>query len=153
MDDNDNTGIMSIFQFQSNSNRTERLFSLEKRQIKCRTLASYNDRILLEIIFLIIDPIFRHGIASPIIPEVERRTAEVVNDIGLSKKYRAYLKFFYVQGFDLFHMGSFKTRYGAYVGLPGTFNYKTKADIERNLIVVCLPANIDVRRSRKPQVF
>jgi len=78
----------------------------------------------------------RHGLTNPITAEINRRVAEVVEDMKLSAKYREFLKVFYIQGFDPYHIGSFKTRSGAYVGLPGNFDYKTQQDIERNKIVV-----------------
>lgn len=79
---------------------------------------------------------FRNGFVSPMAPELKARIDQVVNDMKLSDKYRAYLDSFYVPGFDPMHMGSFKLRSGAYIGIPRNFLYKSKRDIERDLILV-----------------
>jgi len=69
-------------------------------------------------------------------PDLTARLNQVADDMNLGPKYRAYLKPFYTIGFDPMHMGSFKLRGGAYIGIPGNFNYKSKDDIEKELIMV-----------------
>jgi len=80
--------------------------------------------------------LYKNGFESEITAEMNSKIQQVVNDLKLSEKYKGYLQCFYVPTLDPVHMGSFKLRGGAYVGIPQNFNYKSTGDIERDLITM-----------------
>lgn len=65
---------------------------------------------------------------------VEQRIQIVMDDLKLSDNVRDAIKPFSVFGFDMFHAGSFNTKYGSILGIPYNFT-NTSCDIRENLLI------------------
>lgn len=58
--------------------------------------------------------------------------------LNISNKFHKLVQPFSVIGFDLFNAGSLKSKYGAAIGIPVNFTYKSMADIEKDNVQVNL---------------
>ncbi|KAK0175705.1 hypothetical protein PV327_009434 [Microctonus hyperodae] len=72
----------------------------------------------------------------PVSPHLQKLWTEVLDDLNLSKFYKALLKPFMVFGFDVWHEGSLRTKYGSIIGLPINFTYYDTESIDKEQIIL-----------------
>ncbi|KAK0098246.1 hypothetical protein PV326_010145 [Microctonus aethiopoides] len=69
-------------------------------------------------------------------PHLQKLWTEVLHDLNLSEFYKLLLKPFMVCGFDVWHEGSLRTKYGSIIGLPVNFTYHDIESIDKNQIII-----------------
>uniref|UniRef100_A0A182UT28 Uncharacterized protein n=1 Tax=Anopheles merus TaxID=30066 RepID=A0A182UT28_ANOME len=79
---------------------------------------------------------YKNGEERKLSEKLEQRYKRALSLLDLSEFERKFAKPFVVYGFDVFNAGSFKTRYGAYVGIPSNFEYDSAAAIDRTDIKI-----------------
>ncbi|CAG4948597.1 unnamed protein product [Colias eurytheme] len=67
---------------------------------------------------------------------LQQRFNKCLDILNLSDVHRSIVKPFSVYGFDLFHAGSTSSKFGAQIGIPVNFNYKSHEDIEKDNVLV-----------------
>lgn len=79
---------------------------------------------------------YREGVERPV-PKVLQERFEIAQELlKLSNFERVFMKSFMVSGFDLYHLGSLKYRFGALVGIPVNFSYTSASEIDKSDIIV-----------------
>ncbi|XP_052896926.1 transmembrane protein 177 [Anopheles moucheti] len=79
---------------------------------------------------------YKNGEERKLSEKLEQRYKRALNLLDLTEFEQKFANPFVVYGFDVFNMGSFKTRYGAYVGVPSNFEYDSVAAIDRTDIKI-----------------
>lgn len=79
---------------------------------------------------------YREGAERPVPSALLERFNIAQELLKLSDFERVYMKSFMVSGFDLYHIGSLKYRFGALVGIPVNFTYTSAAEIDKSDIIV-----------------
>uniref|UniRef100_A0A182PHU4 Amino acid transporter n=1 Tax=Anopheles epiroticus TaxID=199890 RepID=A0A182PHU4_9DIPT len=79
---------------------------------------------------------YKNGEERKLSEKLEQRYKRALNLLDLTEFEKKFAKPFVVYGFDVFNAGSFKTRYGAYVGIPSNFEYDSVASIDRTDIKI-----------------
>lgn len=85
---------------------------------------------------------YREGAERPVSATLQERfniAADYLKVVDFDKKF---LKPFMVSGFDLYHIGSTKFRFGSLVGIPINYTYSSSEDIDKaDMIVRGQPIN------------
>ncbi|XP_053676377.1 transmembrane protein 177 [Anopheles nili] len=79
---------------------------------------------------------YKNGEERKLSEKLEQRYKKALTLLDLSEFEAKFAKPFMVYGFDVFNAGSFKTRYGAYVGIPSNFEYDSASAIDRTDIKI-----------------
>uniref|UniRef100_A0AAG5DFJ9 Transmembrane protein 177 n=1 Tax=Anopheles atroparvus TaxID=41427 RepID=A0AAG5DFJ9_ANOAO len=79
---------------------------------------------------------YKDGEERKLSEKLQHRYKRALNLLDLSEFEKKFAKPFVVYGFDVFNAGSFKTRYGAYVGIPTNFEYDSPADMDKKDIKI-----------------
>ncbi|XP_049299562.1 transmembrane protein 177 [Anopheles funestus] len=79
---------------------------------------------------------YKNGEEKKLSEKLEQRYKRALNLLDLTDFEKKFAQPFVVYGFDVFNAGSFKTRYGAYVGIPSNFEYDSAAAIDRTDIKI-----------------
>lgn len=79
---------------------------------------------------------YREGAEKPV-PKALLERFEIAQELlKMSDFERTFMKSFMVSGFDLYHIGSLKYRFGALVGIPVNFTYTSPSEIDKSDIIV-----------------
>lgn len=79
---------------------------------------------------------YREGAERPVPKAIQERFEIAQELLKLSDFERVFMKSFMVSGFDLYHLGSLKYRFGALVGIPVNFTYTSASEIDKSDIIV-----------------
>lgn len=81
---------------------------------------------------------YKNGQKVELSAELEKKFNECIDILKFSDLQKKYIKPFPVFGLDLFHAGSTSSRFGAVVGIPVNFTYKSLEDIDKENLQVNL---------------
>jgi hypothetical protein len=81
--------------------------------------------------------IFRGAVEVPVKPEIVALADDVMNKLGMHQNDKRLCTFFTAYGFDIMHVGSTYSKWGAKIGIPSNFYCKTKTDLDVPNIRVC----------------
>lgn len=79
---------------------------------------------------------YKDGEQRKVSDTVMKRFELAVELLKVADFERRHIKPFVVTGFDLYHIGSTKFRFGGLLGMPVNFNYTAAADINRSSIII-----------------
>lgn len=79
---------------------------------------------------------YREGQERPVPETLQKRFEIAIEMLKLGDFERRFIKPFMVSGFDLYHIGSTKFRYGALLGIPVNYTYTAPADINKQDIII-----------------
>ncbi|XP_058067000.1 transmembrane protein 177 [Anopheles bellator] len=79
---------------------------------------------------------YKNGEERMLPEKLEQRYKRALSQLDLNDFERKFIKPFVVSGFDVFNAGSFKSRFGAYVGIPVNYEYDSVAEIDRKDIQI-----------------
>lgn len=75
---------------------------------------------------------YENGIARPLPEKVLKRVEACMEKLNIPQYEKKIIQPFTVFGFDLFHAGSTKYKFGALLGIPVNYSYNTESDIKRS---------------------
>lgn len=78
---------------------------------------------------------YQYGLPKALDPALEKRAAEVL-EVSKLKENEKQFQFFTSNVTDIFSAGCVQTHWGAIVGIPNTFNYRTLGDARKNTSVI-----------------
>jgi len=73
----------------------------------------------------------------PVKPEIVALADDVMNKLGMHQNDKRLCTIFTAYGFDIMHVGSTYSKWGAKIGIPSNFYCKTKTDLDVPNIRVC----------------
>lgn len=79
---------------------------------------------------------YKDGVERSVSETLRKRFEVAVEILKLSDFERKLIEPFMVSGFDCYHMGSTKFRYGAFVGIPVNYSYTSKSDVDKIAVMV-----------------
>lgn len=79
---------------------------------------------------------YREGVERPLSEALTKRFEMVEEYLKVTDFEKRFLKPFMVAGFEAYHVGSLKYRYGALVGIPINYSYTAKNEIDRSDIII-----------------
>jgi hypothetical protein len=80
--------------------------------------------------------IYKDGIERPISDSLKERFKIAQEHLKVTDFERSWMEPFVVAGFDTYHIGSTKFRYGALVGIPVNYTYTSANEIDKSSIIV-----------------
>ncbi|CAH2991227.1 unnamed protein product [Chilo suppressalis] len=79
---------------------------------------------------------YSNGTPVDLSKEILERYQSCLDKLKLAEVHRKLISPFSVYGYDLFHAGSLNSRFGAAIGIPVNFTYKSIEDLEKDQIQV-----------------
>lgn len=79
---------------------------------------------------------YREGAERPVSETLQKRFEIAQEHLQLSDFEKKWMKPFMVSGFDTYHIGSVKFRYGAFTGIPVNYTYTASDDIDKADIII-----------------
>lgn len=80
--------------------------------------------------------LYKEGAERQMTEPVKKRVEKAIEILKINEFERKYIKPFVVTGFDLYHFGSTKFRFGALIGVPINYTYTATDDIDKTDIII-----------------